>query len=327
MMRSSRKILSTAASIILAAVLMYWLLSKAGFDLLIKSLKLIDYRWVLLAMALYTFDMVIRAFRWKVVLKGNDIRISIWDSFLAYNLGNSLNIIIPAKLGDIARSYYLKKKFALGYSRTLPATFLDRVFDVLGVYVVLLFCGIYIITGTTLADWLYYTFAAGIAALVLTVAALEMLLKRKEAVDRLKSEKLKSLIRSLLEAFSASFKDKGNFILLLVCSVIIWLCEGVFSYLIFISMGQYMNPIIIIFATMIAILTKVIPITPGGIGVFEGTMVLMLSLFGLDPKAGAIVSAVNHFMMNFYTILLGIYALLKENISIAAIQLEGVDKK
>lgn len=326
-MMSSKKILTTMASVALAAVLMYYLLSRAGIDTIIKSLELIDYRWVLPAMGLYTFDMIVRAFRWKVVLRGNDINISIRDSFLAYNLGNSLNIIIPAKMGDIARSYYLKKKYALPYSETLPATFLDRVFDVLGVYMVLLFCGIYIMAGTRLDVWLYYTFAAGIAALVVIVAVMELLFKRKDIIERLKNNKLKSLLYSLMEAFSGSFRDKGNFMLLLVCSVVIWLCEGVFSYLIFLSMGQYMNPVIVIFATMIAILTKVVPITPGGIGVFEGTMVLILALFGMNPGTGAVISAINHFIMNFYTILLGIYALISENISITAIKRERVDKK
>ena len=191
----------------------------------------------------------------------------------------------------------------------------------------MLFCGIYIIARTKLTAWLYYTFAGGIAALIITVAAMEILFKRKDIIEHINNKKLKSLMYSLLAAFSGSFKDKGNFMLLLACSVVIWLCEGVFSYLIFISMGQYMNPIIVIFSTMIAILTKVIPITPGGIGVFEGTMVFMLSLFGLDAKIGAVVSTINHFIMNFYTILLGIYALLKENISISAIQQERVDRK
>lgn len=326
-MMNSKKVLTTAASITLAMVLMYYLLSKAGFDMIVKSLALLDYKWVLLAIGLYTFDMIIRAFRWKVVLKGNDINISLWDSFLAYNLGNSLNIIIPAKMGDIARSYYLKRKYEQPYSRTLPSTFLDRVFDVLGVYVVLLFCGIYIMTETKLAPWLYYTFAAGIAALVVTLAVMELLYKRKDIIERISNTKLKSLMYSLLEAFSSSFRDKGNFILLLTFSVAIWLCEGVFSYLIFLAMGQHMNPVIVIFATMIAILTKVIPITPGGIGVFEGTMVLVLALFGMDSATGAVISTVNHFIMNFYTILLGIYALISENISINAIRRERVDKK
>lgn len=324
-MMKSRKLPATVASMALAAVLMYYLLSRAGFAVIMENLSLLDYRWVLLAVALYTFDMLIRAFRWKVVLRGSDIHISIRDSFLAYNLGNSLNIIIPAKLGDVARSYYLKKKYSMEYSRTLPATFLDRIFDVLGVYLLLVFCGICIMAGTELADWLYYVFAVGLAALAVTVAAMQVLYKRRDKIEGIRSKRIRSLASSLLEAFSGSFRDKGNFIMLLACSVLIWLCEGVFSYLIFISMGHFMNPIAVIFATMVAILTKVVPITPGGIGVFEGTMVLILSLFGMDAGTGAVLSAVNHFMMNLYTILLGIYALLRENISISAIQQERTE--
>ncbi|HWR60721.1 MAG TPA: lysylphosphatidylglycerol synthase transmembrane domain-containing protein [Clostridia bacterium] len=326
-MTGGKKLLTTIASIVLAALLMYHLLSKAGLDTIAASLGLLDYRWILPAVGLYTFDMLIRAFRWKAVLKGNDIRISIWDSFLAYNLGNSLNIVIPAKIGDVARSYYLKKKHGLAYSRTLPATFLDRVFDVLGVYAVLFFCGIYIMTGTRLEPWLYYTFAAGMAALVVILILMELLLKRKEIIERINNAKLRSLLYSLLEAFSGSFRERGSFMLLLACSVAIWLCEGVFSYLVFLSMGQGMNPVVVIFATMIAVLTKVVPVTPGGIGVFEGTMVLILSLFGMDPGTGAVVSTINHFIMNLYTILLGLYALLSENISIDAIRRERVDKR
>jgi uncharacterized protein (TIRG00374 family) len=326
-MTRAKKAITTVASTALAAFLMYYLLSRAGMDTILKSFALLDYKWVLAAICLYTFDMLIRAFRWKVVLDGNDIRISILDSFLAYNLGNSLNIIIPAKLGDIARSYYLRQKRSLPYSKTLPATFLDRVFDVLGVYVVLLFCGIYIITGTRLENWLYYTFAGGIAALVVVIVVMELLYKNRSVISRIKNDKLKNLIYSLLEAFSGSFRNKGNFLLLLLCSVTIWLCEGVFSYMIFLSMGQHMNPVIIIFATMIAILTKVVPITPGGIGIFEGTMVLILALFGLDSGTGAVISTINHFIMNLYTLLLGIYALISGNISITAIRRERVDNK
>jgi uncharacterized protein (TIRG00374 family) len=321
-MMRSKKLPAAAASIVLAAVLMYYLLSKAGFSVIIENLSLLDYRWVLAAVALYTFDMLIRAFRWKVVLRDGDIRISVRDSFLAYNLGNSLNIVIPAKLGDVARSYYLKRKYAVEYSRTLPATFLDRVFDVLGVYILLVFCGIYIMAEIELEEWLYYVFAAGLAALAATVAVMEILYKRRDKIESIGNYRLRSLVSSLLEAFSGSFRDKGSFIMLLGCSVLIWLCEGVFSYLIFISMGHFLNPVAVIFATMVAILTKVVPITPGGIGVFEGTMVLVLSFFGMNAGTGALVSVVNHFMMNLYTVLLGIYALLRENISITAIRHE-----
>lgn len=326
-MKKSSRLLTTGMSIAAAAALMYFLLSRAGFDVLAASLRLMNYKWVLVAVILYTFDMLVRAYRWKVVLGGNSITVSIRDSFLAYNLANSLNIIIPAKLGDAARSYYLKKKLGLPYSSTLPATFLDRVFDVLGVYVLLIFCGIYIMARTKLEPWLYYTFGAGLGVLLLVVAVMELLLIKRDLIERIANSKLRSLAYSLVDAFSSSFRNKGNFMLLLGCSVIIWLCEGVFSYLIFISMGHPMNPVVIIFITMVAILTKVVPITPGGIGIFEGTMVLLLSFFGMDAGSGAVVSTVNHFIMNLYTIMLGVYALLSENINISVLQQEGRGNK
>jgi hypothetical protein len=56
-------------------------------------------------------------------------------------------------------------------------------------------------------------------------------------------------------------------------------------------------------------------------------MVLVLALFGMDSGTGAVISTVNHFIMNFYTILLGIYALISENISINAIRREKVDRR
>lgn len=325
-MMNCKRIAATVLSFAAAVILMYFVLSKAGFGNIPVYLSSMDFKWVILAAGLYTVDMLIRAYRWMLILRSNNIEVRVRDSFMAYNLGNSLNIIIPAKMGDLARSYYLKKKFDYSYSRTLPSTFLDRLFDVLGVYVVILLCSIYILARTELTPWLYNIFLLGIAALVIIFVVMELLLRKREYIERIGNEKLQSLMLSLTEAFNGSFKDIRKFLLLLVCSVAIWLSEGLFTYLIFISMGQYLNPIILIFTTMIAILTKVFPVTPGGIGIFEGTMVLVLAMFGLGSGAAAAASAVNHLFMNLYTVMLGGYVLLKENISITKIKSEKVDK-
>lgn len=321
-MKNYRRIAATVLSFAAAVILMYFVLSKAGFENIPDYLSSMDFRWIALAAGLYTVDMLIRAYRWKLILKSNSIEVRVSDSFMAYNLGNSLNIIIPAKIGDIARSYYLKRKFNYGYSRTLPSTFLDRLFDVLGVYVVILLCSIYILARAELSSWLYNIFLLGIGVLVVTLIAMELLLRKREYIGSIRNEKLRSLMVSLVEAFTGSFRDRRRFLLLLACSVAIWLSEGIFAYMIFISMGQYFDPIIIIFTTMIAILTKVFPITPGGIGIFEGTMVLVLAMFGLGSGAAAAASAVNHLFMNLYTLMFGIYVLIRENISISKIQME-----
>lgn len=326
-MKNYRKTAATVLSFAAAVILMYFVLQKAGFRNIPGYLSAMDFKWIALATGLYTVDMIIKAYRWKLLLKSNNIEATVQDSFMAYNLGNSLNIIIPAKMGDIARSYYLKKKFGYGYSMTLPSTFLDRLFDVLGVYVVILLCSIYILARTELTPWMYNIFLLGIAMLVAAFFAMELLLRKREYAEGIRNEKLRGFVLSLAEAFEGSFKNRGRFLLLLACSAAIWLSEGLFTCLIFISMGQLLNPIILIFTTMIAILTKVFPITPGGIGIFEGTMVLVLSMFGLGSGEIAAASAVNHLFMNLYTLIVGMYVLLRKDINISKIQRERVDDK
>lgn len=321
-MKSFKKMASIIVSLAIAVLLMYFVLAKAGFANVPGYLSAIDFKWVVLAVALYTVDMFIRAYRWQVILKSNNLQVGLKDSFMAYNLGNSLNIIIPAKIGDVARSYYLKKKFGYTYPRTLPSTFLDRLFDVVGVYLVILLCSLYIVTRAKLSTWLYDIFILGIVVLVIIFIVMELLLRKSSLVGKIKNEKLRSLIYSLLEAFTGSFKDRRNFLILIGCSVVIWLCEGLFAYLIFISLEQYYNPVVVAFSTMIAVLTKVFPITPGGIGVFEGTMVIVLAMFGYSSGSAAVASTVNHLFMNLYAVILGIYILLRENISVSNIELE-----
>ncbi|MFZ5353371.1 MAG: lysylphosphatidylglycerol synthase transmembrane domain-containing protein [Bacillota bacterium] len=325
-MKKKSKI-SITLSFAAAAVIMYLILKKVGFEELPDYIGRLDYKWIIAAAALYTIDMLVRAYRWKLILADSGVSIGTGASFLAYNLGNTMNILIPAKLGDAARSYYLKSKYGYGYTMTLPATFLDRVFDVIGVYILLLLSSIYVLARVRMDSWLYYLLLLGIAALIMVFVLLEVFASNKSSLGKIKNDKLRSLVSSMLEAFYGSVKRKDKFFILVAYSIFIWACEGIITYFVFMSLGESINPIILLFTNMVANLTKVIPITPGGLGVFEGTMIIVLSLLGVSGGFVGVASTLNHLVLNLYTITAGVYALLKENISVVKIQMEKADKK
>jgi uncharacterized protein (TIRG00374 family) len=156
---------------------------------------------------------------------------------------------------------------------------------------------------------------------------MEMFIANKKTVKNIKNQRLRELIQSMQQVFQGSIKNKGKFLKLTICSILIWICEGVITYFVFLSLGQYINPIIITFANMVANLTKVIPVTPGGLGVFEGAMILVLSFYGYTGGVIGVASTFNHLLMNLYTIGAGLYALLKENIKISNIKMEKVNKQ
>ena len=316
----NKKNIGIAVSFAICTLLMYFVLKRIGFENIPQYIGQINPVWIVAAILAYTADMVVRAKRWQEILKDSGVHISLWDSFLAYNLGNSLNIIIPAKIGDAARSYYVKNKYRAGYVETLPSIFLDRIFDVIGVYIVILICSIYVIARVELQPWFYNLMLLGIAALLAVFAALEVFMRNSSKILGIKNEKMQKLLLSLVDAFKGSVRQKRKFARLTAYSILIWLFEGICAIFVFASLGQHLNPVIIIFASMTATLTKVIPVTPGGIGVFEGTMMLVFTMFGYGGSLIGMISTLLHLVMNVYTLAVGMYALVSQNISIKNIE-------
>jgi conserved hypothetical protein len=322
-----KRLFGTVISFGISIGLIFLVLSNAGFSNIVIYLKDMDYRYILCAVILYTIDMFLRAYRWKEILSDNKIFIKLKDSFLAYNLGNSFNIIVPAKIGDIARSYYLKKKHGYGYLSTLPATFLDRLFDIIGVYIVIFFSGIYVVSRVEIPSWLFNLMIGGIICLSMVFIVMACLIGRRDRLEKFSKGKVGNFIFTMVCGIEGSLKNLRKFIKYTVCSVLIWCFEGLLTYFVFLSMHQAINPLVAVFSSMIATFTKVFPITPGGIGVFEGAMVIILSLFNFNSGITGVISTLNHFIMNLYTVAAGIVALIKSGISVRQISSEGVGNR
>ena len=83
------------------------------------------------------------------------------------------------------------------------------------------------------------------------------------------------------------------------------------------------------FAVSVGNLAKVIPLTPGGIGLYEGAFTLLVA--GLTPVTGAVAfgaAIVDHFLKNVVTIVGGVISMLALNVSLttAVEETENVDE-
>ena len=319
------KTITAVFSFVLAVVLLYVVAARTDLGEISRYLKDIKYIYVIFAVIIYTFDILLRAFRWQLFLGEGGVRTGLVEAFLAYNLGNSLNIIIPARIGDIARSYYLKKKHGYGYSTTLPTVILDRIFDTLGIFLIVLFCSVYVITKIQLAAWFYNLLIAGVIALILVYIVFEIALRKRDLIVKLKSKRLQFFLLKLFDVYDKTVRNKKKLLVFTLYSMLVWLLEGFTAYCVFAALDYYVNPVVIVFTVMVATLTKVIPLTPGGLGVFEGAFVVILTMFGNKSSIIGIISILFHFLMNIYGIVIGIYVLIKENISISKIKMEKVD--
>ena len=93
-----------------------------------EALKTADYAYVPLAVLLTLLTNILRSYRWKYLL--NPIRpISIVSVFSGVAIGSMANNVLPARLGELVRSYFLGQKEDLSKSSTLATIVVERLFD------------------------------------------------------------------------------------------------------------------------------------------------------------------------------------------------------
>ncbi len=84
------------------------------------------------AVVLMVLSALLQAVRWRIILKpiGNFTLMSIFPSVA---IGHWFNLILPARLGELARPFHLAKKHSLPYGTTLATTLVERIADALAI--------------------------------------------------------------------------------------------------------------------------------------------------------------------------------------------------
>src|SRR5260370_10742093 len=94
--------------------------------------------FVLIAFIIYYFSFPIRTFRWRMLLenigytKENGIQLpKFWKLLEIIYVSWFANVIVPAKLGDLYRSYLLRREAGLPASRTFGTVIAERLLDLI----------------------------------------------------------------------------------------------------------------------------------------------------------------------------------------------------
>jgi uncharacterized protein (TIRG00374 family) len=99
-------VLKIAMSLGLLAVLLW----TVGWRQTLQTLRGGDFRYLLAAFGLYLFGMVIRGYRWQVLLRIQDLEASLSRLTSLYFIGTFFNTMLPTGLGgDVVRMYELAK--------------------------------------------------------------------------------------------------------------------------------------------------------------------------------------------------------------------------
>lgn len=124
---------------------------------------------------------------------------------------------------------------------------------------------------------------------------------------------------------SRSFVTNTERFTLLVISTLIWVLYPVKVYLVVYMLGFNIDIVTISIIAFTAYLMSLIPVSPGGLGIYEGSMVFLFSLAGFSPAEGLAVALLSRLVVYWFPLL--IYAMAASYLALMHGSLSPADKK
>ncbi len=288
--------------------LLYFAFRNTDFDEVMKIIRHISIFWLIIFIAVWFLSHVVRAYRWKVLIRSVKPGTSLLNLLGATFVGYSVNLVVP-RLGELYRPLFLGRWEDISRSSMIGTIIVERVIDVLVLGISVLI-SVVIYPGNLLEEfkWLETTIVLGFAGIFAIIMFLILIVRLKDKFYNIilnlvgkfsegLAKKLTRIFDLLTEGFS-TLKTPADFALTLLLSVVIMLLYASTSYFAFYMMR--MNELQEITFAMAWIVMSIsafgiiIP-TPGSIGSYHLITISVLTvLFGFDNDTSSAFAIVTH---------------------------------
>lgn len=317
--------------IIISIVFLYLFFRKVDFYELWRSLKGVNYFYIIPIIMLMPVMFFVRAERWRCLLI--PIRnIGIPSLFSATVIGFAANNILPARIGEIVRAYVIGRKENISKSSALATIIVERFFDGLMVILFILliiafppFKEVEIIERLKGAALLLSgIFIGGVVAMIFlkynTTVALEWAGFLFSPLPHRFSERLLGILKSFAEGLGVIGKG-GYIFLIFIYSIIIWFLAVLVAYILLPAFSLKGLPIMAAIFIQVAIAFGVaVPSAPGYVGTFHFACATGLGLLGVDSYTARSFAIVMWAVSIIPVTVLGLFFLWRGNLSLSEIK-------
>jgi hypothetical protein len=115
---------------VVTVLLLAWALHDVDPRAVLGHVARADWRWFVLAITLATVTFALRTVRWRVMLRAADGSRLPWSPLWhAVAIGFMANNVLPARAGEVARAYIVKRQLPVRFTTALASIGVERVFD------------------------------------------------------------------------------------------------------------------------------------------------------------------------------------------------------
>jgi uncharacterized membrane protein YbhN (UPF0104 family) len=222
---------------------------------------------------------------------------SHWDGYLitaASTLANQL----PVPGGIVSRGYYLKHKHNLSYAKYTSST------------VALFFCYLAInglIGMAVLFYWILFSkFSVPSLLLIAFTAMVVCILVFWLPLERIRMpEKLRRWTDQAVDGWTAISRNPGLLLRLTLLQAVLVVLLSLRYWIAFRMLSQYLTPGQTLLFASASILTQLVSIAPGGLGVREAIVAAIASVLGFDAGVSVVAIGLDRLVMTVTIVLTG----------------------
>ena len=289
-----------------AAILYSTFVLLTDLNLISNQLSNFDILYIPLILSFIFLGWLVLFSRWVILLNYFEIKLPTKTNFLIYLAGFTF-AISPGKSGEFFKAILLKNKFGISRTKSISVIFLERFYDLIGTILVAI-CIVFFLGNEFLP--VLYLGLISIAVIFYLAFSKRGLFKIISLIHRIKFfKKFLSPIENSHNYIQKSRSPKLVIISILL-TILHRLVEGVGLFFIISAFGFDLIgffEIVTTYSTSVIIGT--ITLIPGGMGITEGSLGGLLSLYGLEFSIAIVIAIVIRLFTLWFAIGAGAIAL------------------
>ena len=293
-------------AIVLTGLIFYLLLKQVDGTAVVAALRGAEWTYLLLALLLLGLTVVTGVERWRLLL-ADFLSVGFCPAVRAFLAAGSTNILMPSKLGDFTRVYFLRRELAGRLDTTDllsvgSSVALEKLLDLSAL------CLVLVVGSVSLGHFDRLTISVVIfAAAVLSGVLFVFVVDFRQFFDNCESRsrnshRLRKLALGIVDYVQKLRRRRGRLALFVSLSVTQWLLHMAQMVLILQAVGAREVPISAVVALVpVALLAGLIPLTLGGMGTRDAALLLLLRPYAPDAQllAGILLFTLRYWLLSF----------------------------
>ena len=319
MIKNKIRILRYLFSFLISLIILLFLIFCGDVNRFIKVLSQVSVNSVIIMVIVYALSWIFRTIRLERTVASLGSKMPFKNLFKLNISGYALNVLLPVKIGDVARMLFLKAEGMEG-DKAIASVIYIRLLDIISI-IMLATPVLLIMTKESIPNWAIISVISCILIIVLIFVFLSIG-RMQRLFDIIEAKFTLKVTKGLLRVGKEVHQNLRNLLFKssvycdMFYSILIWLSEALTCYVVALSLNAQVSPLLIIFGVSMANISKIVPATPGGIGIYEGIIVGIFAIGGIEYNKALVIAIVDHLIKNLFIISIGIPAISTTNLKL-----------